>query len=65
MSSELDDEVVAQVVVDALRARGCDVMRVPPETLKAMTREVRRVMSGEAEADVAADGWVETGAIGK
>lgn len=57
--SELDDEVVFEVVADALRACGRDPLRVPPETLAAMIREVRGVMSADAAGGArSADGWV-------
>ena len=44
----ITDEAVAQAVADALRARGCDLLRVPPETLAAMTRAVASAMSPTA-----------------
>ena len=45
---DITDEAVAEVVADALRARGCDLLRVPPETLAAMTRAVASAMSPTA-----------------
>ena len=43
----MDDKVVWDVVAESLRARGQDVMRVPPEVLQSMYSEVQRVLASD------------------
>ena len=69
----MDDKVVWDVVAESLRARGQDVMRVPPEVLQNMYEEVQRVLASDEPNAAAAttpyapaagriddDGWLNS-----
>lgn len=62
----MDDKVVWDIVAESLRARGQDVMRVPPEVLQSMYSEVQRVLASATAANAPAagriddDGWLNS-----
>ena len=55
-----DDDEAWRAVEEALRVRGRDPMRVPPETLAAMLDAAKRAIAAASTAAAAAEGPIET-----